>query len=687
MAALQPTSQVPFFSSVHGAERRTQRNITKRDLQAAIKYGTSTRVRGNTRPFNWKYPGPTWIYHYANITYVTTDDSTQEITSYVDPPLPLEKVPISKRLRQQYDEAKKRITAEPWSITSHTVLIVDKSASMLKSDIDGHRTRARGAYYVLAEEYVAKQLHPLVMDTLGGTKTRDTDVVTLIEMRDDATIIFEREPLSWIVYNAFVDRASVSDKRFGDCKGHGNYLPTVASALALLEKNAHEKLAMTLYFMTDGKPSDFSTSYDGFPSNMLSLLSDFSKRYHDRFTFEAFGLGSDNFTILESMVDIVKAAGAVGKFGNGGRDLIAFCDSVTSVASSTTSITSMLSRLNFKKESRELASFERELYVESNVFNADNWNLYVGVEQNGIVVVRSEREFVQELPSGVWRPKWLDRPFLSDKAVGFAVKKKMFGEGAERIVFEMTEIDASSKPVGIPLVAKDSKYVNVNAGRSRHVFHKIFIETQMKASNLATKFSTLLDNKGVDKMIPRIRFLPCSIYDCNSAASAYLAEQRLNPDNYTKWNDNAGGLDGIARCNIAPVVGALATFEEGDEEDDEGEEDEEDEAADEDGRGLVFEKSPRDIELEGRILVKDIPQAFSHWTFHYSKRDFLVCDLQGELGMTGSVPCFDLTDPCIHSKGRGRRYGATDKGGRGVTEFFSTHHCNPLCELLRLTKT
>lgn len=308
MAALLPTSQIPFFSSVHGAERRTQRNISKFDLQAAIKHGT--RKRGLTRPPHWKYPGQTWKYHYANITYVTTDDLQQEITSYVDPPLPLERVHISKRLQQQYNETKKRITAEPGSITSHTVLIVDKSASMLKSDVDGHRTRARGAYYVLAEEYLAKQLHPLAKDTLGGTKTRDTDVVTLIEMRGSATIIFNREPMSWILYNAFVERALFSDKQFGDCKGHGNYFPSVAEALSLLEEGVHDKLALTLYFMTDGKPSDMATSNSAsFPTNMLSLLSDFGQRYRERFTFDAFGLGSDNFTLLESMVETVVEGG------------------------------------------------------------------------------------------------------------------------------------------------------------------------------------------------------------------------------------------------------------------------------------------------------------------------------------------------------------------------------------------
>lgn len=41
------TSDMPFESSLHGRERRAQRDVTKRDLQAALKYGTKERGVGN----------------------------------------------------------------------------------------------------------------------------------------------------------------------------------------------------------------------------------------------------------------------------------------------------------------------------------------------------------------------------------------------------------------------------------------------------------------------------------------------------------------------------------------------------------------------------------------------------------------------------------------------------------------
>jgi hypothetical protein len=87
-------------------------------------------------------------------------------------------------------------------------------------------------------------------------------------------------------------------------------------------------------------------------------------------------------------------------------------------------------------------------------------------------------------------------------------------------------------------------------------------------------------------------------------------------------------------------------------------------------------------QLFDSILPDDVPHAFSHYTFVYSKRDALVCDLQGVLTLD-SPPVFELTDPAIHSS-QGRMFGKTDHGRKGFAEFFKTHKCNPLCEALGL---
>jgi len=690
-AALLPTSEISFHSTAHGALRRTQRNISKRDLQSAVKYGSCERGRYHPKL------GPTWKIRWMNLVYITNDAKDTEITSWVDE-LPLEPVVISERMRQQYDEAKKRLAAEPGSATSHTVFVVDKSASMLNSDVDGHRTRARGVYYLLAEEYLSPSLHPVDRETIGGDNMRYTDVASLVEMRDGATIVFEREPVSWIMYNKFVELAAASDNKFAKgsangCRGNGNYFDSVCTALSLLSTHVHEKLSLTLHFLTDGMPSDKATrgkvrggqdAVNAFPEDMLGLLKDFIALHEKQFTMEVFALGTASHHVLEMMVDAVNASGASAKFGQGGRDLVALCNSLTSLVSSTVCVSNMLSRLHFAKEDRVVAVVDRETYNASAAFTLAHWNVYKPDAMKGDWTLRRLTRVAKKSWSGEWHGEWEQQQFLNDNAVGFAVKKKIFGEGAERIVYEMTEVDGAGQPVGMPLVAKDSKYLKKQDSK-RERFHGVFIKTQTKAASLAHKFNARLNRMGVNVKIPRIHFLPCSVYDCRDAPSAYLAEKRLNPALYRKWNDNAGGIDGIARVNLAQAplrVAPLAAFAEGDEEE-ESDVDDDAAAEDEEGPDDSTKKPARVLMLEAKILDRDVVQAFTHWTYFYSKRKFMVCDLQGELTLAGSEPVFELTDPCIHSK-YGKRYGATDKGEKGMHEFFKTHQCNPACELLNI---
>ena len=77
-------------------------------------------------------------------------------------------------------------------------------------------------------------------------------------------------------------------------------------------------------------------------------------------------------------------------------------------------------------------------------------------------------------------------------------------------------------------------------------------------------------------------------------------------------------------------------------------------------------------------MKDDVPwsrvmQALSHYSYHATGGQLVICDLQGGIYKDGAV----LTDPVILS--RSRTYGVTDLGPMGISTFFSRHECNEFC--------
>lgn len=73
-------------------------------------------------------------------------------------------------------------------------------------------------------------------------------------------------------------------------------------------------------------------------------------------------------------------------------------------------------------------------------------------------------------------------------------------------------------------------------------------------------------------------------------------------------------------------------------------------------------------------------EAFSHFTYHKSGGNLIVCDLQGRYrhDKFSRKKCrFELTDAAICS--RHRQYGPTDLGEKGIESFFHNHVCNGFC--------
>lgn len=68
-----------------------------------------------------------------------------------------------------------------------------------------------------------------------------------------------------------------------------------------------------------------------------------------------------------------------------------------------------------------------------------------------------------------------------------------------------------------------------------------------------------------------------------------------------------------------------------------------------------------------------VMQALSQFTYHVSKRRYVLCDLQGGVYSKAVV----LTDTAILS--HTGEFGATDFGPKGISSFFSQHCCNKYC--------
>ncbi|RCI15172.1 hypothetical protein L249_6881 [Ophiocordyceps polyrhachis-furcata BCC 54312] len=69
----------------------------------------------------------------------------------------------------------------------------------------------------------------------------------------------------------------------------------------------------------------------------------------------------------------------------------------------------------------------------------------------------------------------------------------------------------------------------------------------------------------------------------------------------------------------------------------------------------------------------EVMQALSHFSYHLSGGNYVLCDLQGGIYRHKVV----LSDPVILS--RNREYGVTDLGSDGISSFFSQHNCNDFC--------
>jgi len=624
---------------------------------------------------------------------------------------------------------------ETW--TSHSVLVEDMSGSMRCDDVNGSRCRSDGVWLVLAKEYVKVPLE---------NKTRShTDLVSIIAMHETAEIVIMSEPMSWVLYNKLLDKREFSTIK---PKGPGNYMPALAAAKELLMMNESGTCALSLLFFSDGKPSDSGN----FTQCIGTVASQFGRRLSiSCIGMAGDGEDFSVLREMASEAELYGCVSSFGKPSLDTDSLsILVSDLTSSLTTSMTEIkdTSSGKRRTIRSATREKRGTDEGgfvtgdwwVYSNKNVLVFHDWifkkkdfvevldrrcrTCWVDTKTNGIMCLFCKGVLFcskscmdmendcdephdcfgirQQVKCGDIVAKSYDIPSYS-----VATKKNIFGEGAERFVRKFNFLaDDLHTFIGPKMVAKESKYVEESETFvHRFEYQKKFIMTQATASMMAKKFNRSIVSLNIKfsevhptrfKNLPRIQFLDpmlIQVDDNNSGISCYLVEPMLE-GTYEKFNNNKGehssganissafrnlkGLDGAPDNDLGVILEGSESEEESSDSDDE------DDIGDHDDIEGHRTFLPQPMHLND----KDIPQAFSHFTYVKSRRRYIVVDLQGVFSKNpDGRKLYKLTDPAIHRnrrRGGKSKFGRTDHGREGIKAFFESHQCCDTCRILGL---
>ena len=306
-----------------------------------------------------------------------------------------------------------------------------------------------------------------------------------------------------------------------------------------------------------------------------------------------------------------------------------------------------------------------------------------------------------------------------------AMKDAVIGQGEERIVHQFRFLDDSGNFAGPKWVAKESRFVvdgdDELQHQSRLTYHKDFMRTQVLAQRFATEFNHALDSfRPESRNWPRFRFLEPLVVELVEDGRHLAHKQReimieeMLEGKYLKFNNNDGFV--MTKGKMTPLQ--LDIIREVSDDTDEDCDDDEVLEVTMDGKPVARSTSttsPMCIELSkvkppvasassdicmeipktpvapsrGATLemwVEDFPQAFSHFSYEKSNKQFMVVDLQGVFTQKpDGTSEYVLTDPAIHRRDEHlESMGRTDRGKKGMQAFFQSHRCSRVCRMLGL---
>jgi len=143
------TSAITLIDTNHGRQRRQERAIPRRDIQAAVRYGKEL-----------VHPDPNkLIFEYQGKRHIVTKEDRLHITSMVTTVNLKNKIIGDIEWRKHEQDCHLIHHSEThieWN--SHSVLVVDRSGSMRNSDVNGCRTRLGAVWLSIAKDFVEYRL-------------------------------------------------------------------------------------------------------------------------------------------------------------------------------------------------------------------------------------------------------------------------------------------------------------------------------------------------------------------------------------------------------------------------------------------------------------------------------------------------------------------------------------------------
>ena len=215
----------------------------------------------------------------------------------------------------------------------------------------------------LARDYVKAPLD-------NGTR-KETDLITVIVMRDEAEILLACEPTDWCLYNKFLDLREWEQLKPG---GHGNYMPALAMTQKMLNLNTKGSCALALLFFSDGKPSDKQHDHVG---AMGALASKFGRRLSITCIGMASVTDNESFTTLRNMAYEANSYGSQASFGSAALNVDSLSKIISSLASSLTETKTEMTDLESGKSMTVRMDIRRERKgTPDDLILTGDWNVY-----------------------------------------------------------------------------------------------------------------------------------------------------------------------------------------------------------------------------------------------------------------------------------------------------------------------